>query len=75
VAVIINRLHYRRGIGVRIIQFTVASTTLPSIVLLVMGGLIQGETSAALIGAFIGYLFANIGNFDSRREKNNRNDP
>ncbi len=67
VAVIINRLRTRGGIGVRVIQFTAASMTLPSILLLAMGDYIGAETSAALIGAFIGYLFANIGNFDSRQ--------
>lgn len=37
---------------------------IPGVVILATGGFIGGETSSALIGAFIGYLFANIRNFD-----------
>lgn len=64
VAVIINRLASGKGIGVRVVQFTAAAMVIPGVVILATGGYIGGETSAALIGAFIGYLFANIGNFD-----------
>ncbi|WP_374763393.1 hypothetical protein [Yunchengibacter salinarum] len=64
VAVIINRLSSGKGIGVRVVQFTAAAMVIPGVVILATGGFIGGETSAALIGAFIGYLFANIGNFE-----------
>ncbi len=63
-AVIVNRWLTEKGIGVRVVQFSAAAMVIPGVVILATGGYIGGETSAALIGAFIGYLFANIGNFD-----------
>ena len=71
---LVNRLNYKRGIGwgskgigVRSIQFTAAAMVFPGVVILTTGKFIDGETSAALIGVLIGYLFANIGNFDKQR--------
>jgi len=46
------------------VQFVAAASFVPGVVILAIGDKIGGETSAALIGAFVGYLFANIGNFD-----------
>lgn len=66
VVLLINRLHRKKSIGVRSIQFTAAAMVLPGVVILATGNFIEGETSAALIGALIGYLFANIGNFDKK---------
>lgn len=68
IAVAINRWRNKKGIGVRVVQFTAAAMVVPGVVILATGGWIGGETSAALIGAFIGYLFANIGNFDKKLE-------
>ena len=51
----------KRGIGVRFVQSTLA---IPGVAILATDGYIGGETSAAIIGAFIGYLFANLGSFD-----------
>jgi xanthine/uracil permease len=59
-----NRAKTEKGIGVRTVQFVAAGTVMPTIIILALNGKIGGETSAALIGAFIGYLFANISNFD-----------
>ena len=64
IGLMINRWSLGRGIGVRSIQFVVAAMIVPAVVILAIRGLIGGETSAALIGAFIGYLFANVANFD-----------
>lgn len=55
------------GSGVRVIQLIGAGTLLPSIVILALEGLIDGAAVAALVGAFVGYLFSNIADFDRRR--------
>ena len=47
-------------------QFIGASMLLPTVIILALTDKIGGETSAALIGAFIGYLFSNIAKFDNR---------
>ena len=52
------------GIGVRAVQFLGVAMLLPAVTLLAMEHLISGEVVATLLGAFIGYLFSNIGDFD-----------
>lgn len=64
IVVCINRWLTNKSIGVRAIQFVAASTLLPVVLIMSLRGLIGGETAAALIGAFVGYLFANIAKFD-----------
>ncbi|WP_367715729.1 hypothetical protein AB2N04_16900 [Nitratireductor sp. GISD-1A_MAKvit] len=65
--VFLNRKYTQKGIGVRIVQFTAAAMFIPGIVILATGNYIGGETSAALVGAFIGYLFSNISAFDDKK--------
>ena len=67
IAIVVNRICTKKGIGVRVVQFVAAGTLLPGIVILASMGKIGGETTAALIGTFVGYLFANIANFDERK--------
>lgn len=61
-----NRAHLKKGIGVRIVQFVAASMLVPGVIILALSDKIGGETSAALLGAFIGYLFSNIAKFEDR---------
>lgn len=65
VVVLVNRLVLGRGIGARAIQFIGASALIPGIVILALINKLDG-TTAALIGAFAGYLFSNIAKFDQR---------
>jgi hypothetical protein len=64
IVVWLNRVRTDKGIGVRTVQFVAAGMVMPAVIILALNDKIGGETSAALIGAFIGYLFANISNFD-----------
>ena len=66
VGLFIERRLAGRGIGVRAIQFIAASTFLPGVIILAINGKIDGATAAALVGAFVGYLFASITKFDDR---------
>lgn len=52
------------GIGVRSVQFLGVAMLIPAVTLLAMEHLISGEVVATLFGAFVGYLFSNIGDFD-----------
>lgn len=73
--VLVNRFHTKRGIGVRCIQFLAVASFAPLVILLAMGRIIDGSTVSALVGAFLGYLFSNIAEFDRRSTvtKGNRN--
>lgn len=70
IAVLAERLISKKGIGVRAIQFTGAATLTPGIILLGMRGLLDGATISALVGAFVGYLFSGITEFDRNRSAN-----
>ena len=63
--VIIERLWSGRGMGGGAIQFLVAGLVIPSILILALEEKIATETTAALIGALIGYLLAGIGGRES----------
>lgn len=66
-AVLVERLIRKRGIGVRAIQFTGAATLTPAVILLGLRGLLDGATIAALVGAFVGYAFSGLTEFDRNR--------
>lgn len=66
-AVLAERAFRKKGIGVRAIQFTGAAALLPAVVLLGLKGLMDGATIAALVGAFVGYVFSGISEFDRNR--------
>lgn len=66
IAVILNRCHTGKGIGVRIIQFVFSATVVPGVMILAIRGLVGGEASIAVIAALAGYLFASIAKFDER---------
>ena len=68
VGLFINRWVSGRGLGVRVIQLLAAATFGPTVIVLALERVIDGSTVAALMGAFVGYLFSNIAEFD-RRER------
>lgn len=55
------------GMGVRITQLIAACNLPPALIILAMEGLIDGATVAALVGAFVGYMFSGLVEFDRRR--------
>ena len=66
VGVVIQRCIVAKGTGVRSIQFVAAATVIPAVLILGLEGLMDGNGLAALVGAFVGYLFSNIADFDRR---------
>lgn len=56
-----------RGLGVRTIQFLGTATFAPALIILAFERVIDGCTVAALVGAFVGYLFSGLAEFDRRR--------
>ena len=66
--VIVERVSVKRGIGVRSIQFIGISTIPPSVLVLGLEGILEKSAIGALFGALVGYLFANIGQFDKRKD-------
>jgi hypothetical protein len=64
--ILLERLISKKGIGVRSIQFAATVSFAPSIVLLAINNVIDAATTAALIGAMIGYLFSGIAKFEER---------
>lgn len=66
-AIIGERLISKKGIGVRVIQFAGVATFVPTLLILALERVVDGNAVAALVGAFVGYLFSNIGDFDRRR--------
>ena len=55
------------GMGVRQVQFLGASLLVPGLFILALERVIDGCTVAALAGAFVGYLFSGIVEFDRRK--------
>ena len=65
-AVFINRWHSGKSLGVRAIQMLAVAMFMPTIIVLSMEKALDGSAIAALIGAVVGYLFANISEYDRR---------
>jgi len=57
------------GLGVRVVQYTGATTLPPMVIILALEGLIDSSTVAALVGAFVGYLFSGLAEFDRRKSE------
>ena len=55
------------GLGVRITQLIAACNLPPMLLILAMEGLIDTSAIAALAGAFAGYLFSGIAEFERRK--------
>lgn len=58
-----------RGIGVRIIQFATVVLVLPTILILALQGVLETQTTAALIGAVVGYILSGIGKDEPPKPK------
>jgi hypothetical protein len=67
-----HRVKTGKGMGVRVIQFVAASSVVPGMVILAIEGKLDGSTTAALMGAFVGYLFSSIAKFDEPGAKEER---
>ncbi|WP_340314422.1 hypothetical protein [Rhizorhabdus argentea] len=66
ISMVLNRILSGKGLGVRAIQFLAVATFVPAVIILALEKIIDGSTVAALVGAFVGYLFSNIAEFDRR---------
>jgi predicted transporter len=62
----IERIWRNRGIDVRVIQFLTIVLIIPVILILALEDILNGQTTAALIGTVIGYILSGIG----KNEKN-----
>jgi hypothetical protein len=67
IVLFLNRWIKGYGLGVRASQFLAVATFPPIIIVLAMERIIDGSTVAALVGAFLGYLFSNISDFNRKR--------
>ena len=65
--VIAERIIKNRSPGVRTIQFIGISTIPPLVLILGLEGTLEKSAIGALFGALVGYLFANIGQYDKRK--------
>jgi len=64
IAVFFNRWHSKKSLGVRAIQMLSVAMFMPAVIVLAMEKIIDGAAVAALIGGVVGYLFANISEYD-----------
>jgi predicted transporter len=64
--IFIERIWRNRGIDVRVIQFLTIVLIIPVILILALEDILNGQTTAALIGTVIGYILSGIG----KNEKN-----
>jgi predicted transporter len=64
--IFIERIWRNRGIDVRVIQFLTIVLIIPVILILALEDILNGQTTAALIGIVIGYILSGIG----KNEKN-----
>lgn len=62
------------GIGARVIQFTTIALLVPSLIILSLEGILQGETIATIIGGLIGYVLSGISDYDKEKNKPNNED-
>jgi len=61
IGIFIERWRTKRGIGVRVIQFVTVTLILPIVLILALEGLLSDQTTAAFLGAVVGYILSGIG--------------
>jgi hypothetical protein len=61
VGIFYERTSTGRGIGVRVIQLATVLLVMPIILILALEGILDNQTTAALIGAIVGYILSGIG--------------
>ncbi len=66
VAVAVERMINKKGLGVRAIQFLGIATLIPAILVLALEGILEGSAVGAIIGALVGYLFSQISKYDDK---------
>lgn len=74
IGIFIERARTKRGVGVRIIQLATVLLVLPVILILALNGILENQTTAALLGTVVGYVLSGIGK-DERAKANNRPQP
>ena len=67
IAVYGERTYRKKGIGARTIQMTGIVMLVPLVGILSLQKVLEPQTTATLIGAFIGYLLSGIGSNDSSK--------
>jgi hypothetical protein len=60
ISVVWHRVKREMGMGIRAIQFLALGVLLPVILILGLEKVIEAGTVGTLLGAIVGYLFANI---------------
>jgi hypothetical protein len=63
-----NRIKLKKGIGVRVIQFTTILLLLPTILILALEELLNLDVVATLLGAIVGYVLAGISGWKNDEE-------
>ena len=67
IALFLNRWHSGKSLGVRAIQMLSVAMFMPTVIVLAMEKILDGAAVAALIGGVVGYLFANISDYDRHK--------
>ena len=67
IGIFVERARTRRGIGVRIIQLATVLLVLPVILILALEGVLENQTTAALLGTVVGYVLSGIGKDEKPR--------
>ncbi len=67
--IIFHRIKRGMGMGVRAIQFLALATIPQAIIILALEGILEKSAVGALLGALVGYLFSNIGEYDRSRSR------
>lgn len=60
VGLLLNRVKFNKGIGVRSIQFACVTLIIPAIIILGLENVLRSETIGTLFGAIVGYVLSGI---------------
>lgn len=71
--ILLERSRSERGIGVRVIQLATVLLVLPVILILALERILETQTTAALLGAVVGYVLSGIGKDEASRPKKSSN--